>query len=313
MHRLSILISALLAACGLVPQATYETIQKDAAYRTDVTTGAFVELDGGHCYYELGGPASEESEQALLVLVHGFSVPSYIWDPTFQEAVRRGRPVLRLDLFGRGHSSNPDANYDPDLCADQIIGLLDHLEYRRPVHLVGLSMGGVVVARTAARHPARIQTLVMVDPSGFQPGYGQDLDTTPLGTEEIAAFIKADFPTRAESQLADFLDPGPFAHWPELYRPLLQHRGFARALLSTIRCSPPMDGDHRLIQQASFPVHLLWGRQDAVIPLAESLPNVRERLPRGEVHVIEECGHLPHMEQREAFETLFFDGILGRG
>jgi pimeloyl-ACP methyl ester carboxylesterase len=28
--------------------------------------------------------------------------------------------------------------------------------------------------------------------------------------------------------------------------------------------------------------------------------------------VIEECGHLPHMEQREAFETLLFDGILAR-
>ena len=77
--------------------------------------------------------------------------------------------------------------------------------------------------------------------------------------------------------------------------------------------SPPMDGDHRLIQQASFPVHLLWGRKDTVIPLAESLPNVQERLPRGEVHVIEECGHLPHMEQRAAFESLLFDGILGRG
>ena len=50
--------------------------------------------------------------------------------------------MLRLDLFGRGHSSNPDTNYDPDLYADQIIGLLDHLEYQRPVHLVGLSMGG---------------------------------------------------------------------------------------------------------------------------------------------------------------------------
>ena len=147
MHRLSILIPAFLAACGSVPQATYETTQKDAAYRAAVTTGDFVELDAGHCYYELGGPAHAEAEQALLVLVHGFSVPSYIWDPTFQEAVRRGRPVLRLDLFGRGHSSNPDTNYDPDLYADQIIGLLDHLEYRRPVHLVGLSMGGVVVAR----------------------------------------------------------------------------------------------------------------------------------------------------------------------
>ena len=190
------------------------------------------------------------------------------------------------------------------------IGLLDHLEYQRPVHLVGLSMGGVAVARTAARHPARIQTLVMVDPSGFQPSFGEDLDTTPPSPEEIASFIESDFPTRAEGQLGDFLDPGPFSNWPELYRPLLQHRGFARALISTSRSAPPMGADHRLIQQASYPVHLIWGREDTVIPLEQSLPNVNERLPRGEVHVLEECGHLPHMEQRQAFESLLFESVL---
>ena len=74
-----------------------------------------------------------------------------------------------------------------------------------------------------------------------------------------------------------------------------------------------MGADHRLIQQASYPVHLVWGREDTVIPLEQSLPNVNERLPRGEVHVLEECGHLPHMEQRQAFESLLFEGILGGG
>lgn len=312
LSRLAILVSGFLVSCGSAPRGAYETIEKDSVYRATVTTGAFVELDAGHTYFELGGPHPGESDQALLVLVHGFSVPSYIWDPTFEEAVRRGRPVLRLDLFGRGHSSNPNTDYGTDLYAEQIIGLLDHLEYQRPVHLVGLSMGGRVVAHTAARYPMRIQTLVMVAPGGFEPGDGQVGDSGPIGAHEIAEFIESDFPTRAEGQLADFLDPGPFAHWPERYRPLLQHRGFARALLSTGRCAHPMQEDHRTIQQANYHVHIVWGRNDAVLPPGESLPNVREHLPRSEVHIIEQCGHLPHMEQREAFEALLFDEILAQ-
>jgi hypothetical protein len=40
----------------------------------------FVELSNGFVHYELDGPAEGE----LVVLVHGFSVPSYIWEPTLE-------------------------------------------------------------------------------------------------------------------------------------------------------------------------------------------------------------------------------------
>jgi len=41
--------------------------------------GQFVELSDGVVHYELAGPENGPT----VVLVHGFSVPYYVWDPTF--------------------------------------------------------------------------------------------------------------------------------------------------------------------------------------------------------------------------------------
>ena len=46
----------------------------------------FVDLPAGTVHYELAGPANGE----IVVLVHGFSVPSYVWDPTFAALVQAG-------------------------------------------------------------------------------------------------------------------------------------------------------------------------------------------------------------------------------
>jgi pimeloyl-ACP methyl ester carboxylesterase len=307
-----------VAACGEpeplgVPSpAGGEWITKDAAYRSGVTTGSFAPLTHGHCYYELSGPALGETDLPLLVLVHGFSVPSFIWDPTFEEAVRRGRPVLRLDLYGRGHSSNPDVAYDVDLFAGQVLELLDHLGVDGPVDLAGLSMGGPVAIRVAALEPGRIRTLVLVSPGSFSPGDGAAPDPTQPTPEQVERFEAEVLATWAEGQAADFFDPGAFPDWTERCRPWARHEGFARALLSTWSSSRPLKEEHRSIQAANYPVHMVWGRQDEVVVYEQARALVEERVPRAEVHLFDACGHLPQMEHPVPFGELLFDRILDR-
>lgn len=301
----------LLGACSSLTRPELETLQKDAAYRAGVTTGAFAELPAGTCYYELSAPPTGAAEQPLLVLVHGFSVPSFIWDPTFAAAADEQRPALRFDLFGRGHSSNPDVVYDIDLFARQVIDLLDHLRVDEPVDLVGLSMGGAVVTRAASMRPERVRRLVLVDSSGFSPDYGDSYDPSPLTPSQVASFQGEVMQGWAAGQSADFYRPERFPQWEERCRPLLQHKGFSRALLSTARSLRSLATDHANLQAAAFPLHLVWGRQDPVCPYEVAAPIVQERLPRATTHLIDACGHLPQMEQPEAFEALLFDEILG--
>ena len=103
--------------------------------------GNSVALSDGVTYYEMGGPPRGNP----VVLIHGFSVPNFIWDPTFAALTQAGFRTLRYDLFGRGYSDRPKARYDKALFVRQLAELLEVMKFPQ-VDLVSLSMGGVVAA-----------------------------------------------------------------------------------------------------------------------------------------------------------------------
>ena len=284
----------------------YETIEKDAAYRSSVTIGSFAELAHGPTYYEYKGEKNAE----IIVFIHGFSVPSYIWDPLYDAAIEKGYRVLRMDLYGRGHSVNPDVRYNVDLFATQIFELLTYLDIQDPINLVGLSMGGRVISQFAAVYPDLIKHLIYIGPSGFDVFNGTGYDDFDVTEEEVQAFIDADFSTRAESQLADFVRPGRFASWVGRFRPLLQAKGFGKALLSTIKNERSMEQENRMIGRFQFPVTFFWGELDSGIPLKNSKHQIEEWIPRARLWVIPDSGHIPYMEQEKLFEYLFFEEVI---
>ena len=89
--------------------------------------GSFITLTDGVTHYELGGPENGKP----VVLVHGFSVPYFIFDTTFEFLVNSGFRVLRYDLFGRGFSDRPHVNYNIHLFVRQLKDLLDALEFKQ--------------------------------------------------------------------------------------------------------------------------------------------------------------------------------------
>src|SRR5512138_1528004 len=128
-------------------------------------SGSFVQLSDGFTHYELSNPDAEPT----VVLAHGFSVPCFVYDPTFEFLTQAGFRVLRYDLFGRGFSDRPNTRYNIDLFVRQLADLLDALRFTRPVSLVGLSTGGPITAVFTARFPSRVNKLVLIDPVGAKP------------------------------------------------------------------------------------------------------------------------------------------------
>src|SRR5574338_937329 len=101
--------------------------------------GSFIRLSDGFTHYELSAPPrprqGAETGSRAVVLVHGFSVPYFIYDPTFEFLTRSGLRVLRYDLFGRGFSDRPDTEYNLDLFVRQLGELLDELQLPSQVSL----------------------------------------------------------------------------------------------------------------------------------------------------------------------------------
>ena len=60
-----------------------------------------------------------------------------------------------------------------------------------------------------------------------------------------------------------------------------------------------------------LPQIFIWGNSDKVLPLDEVRDKLTKLMPKMKLFVIEDSGHLPHMEQKQSFDAIFFDQIFG--
>lgn len=284
---LALVASAVLAF--LFERSNTEVAELDNEARL-LAPGDFVDLEDGSTHFELGGPNTGQA----VILVHGFSVPYYIWDTTFDALVAEGFRVLRYDIFGRGYSDRPDVAYDGALFERQVSGLIDRLALQEPVDLIGLSMGGAVVMRFAANNPESVRKVVLVDPShqgGAPPPYPRI-----VGSYVIAVRV---IPGLAEGQLTDFLYPDNYPTWVDQYRVQMKYEGFRNAITSTIYEFSTEDhlANYRRVNDTDIPVMLVWGVQDRTLDIsgADTVMGVLEvdYLP------VDDAGHLPHIEQAD--------------
>ena len=281
----------------------------DAAARA-AAPGDFVTLPGGVTHYETSnaGTDADGDRPTPVLLVHGFSVPSFVWDPTFAGLAQAGIPVIRYDLFGRGYSDRPRTTYNIDLFARQLADLIEALGLPAPVDIVGLSMGGAVSIGFADRYPEMVRRLALFDPAGFpmsSPPVMKLLDVPVLGEIAMATVGKR---MMISGLSQDFHAPEQLPALARQYMEQMRYPGFLRALLSTIRYGPiqTMADAYARVGQNPRPVLLVWGENDKTVPFAIS-DLVRAALPRAEFHAIEGAGHVPHLEQPELINRILVD------
>ena len=283
--------------------------QDETKTLTDATRkeigGTFVSLPGGVTHYELSNPHSENT----VVLVHGFSVPYFIFDPTFEFLTKSGYRVLRYGLFGRGYSDRPRTRYNSDLFDKQLSDLLDALRFTSPVNLIGLSMGGPISATFTARHPERVKSLTLIDPSGARPVSLTPmlkLAKVPILAETVFGWMGTEAMVKAAGK--DFYDPKLVDHFIGKYKVQMQYKGFKRALLSSIRNNMlnSFVKAYEQVGKMDLPVQLFWGRDDGTVPFEHS-NDLRAAMPNVEFHVIENCGHIPHYEKPDEVNPILLE------
>lgn len=261
--------------------------------------GKFVRLTDGTTHYQVDGPDSGRT----VVLAHGFSVPSYIWDSTAHALASAGYRVVRYDAYGRGYSDRPNVVYSDALYERQLGELLDSLHVNGRVDLGGVSAGGYVTGVYAGRHPERVRSLILVDPvAGTSPAVMRPYDLPVIGE----TWWKWDnLPTMAEGQTSDFIDPKRFPDWVDRYKPQMELRGFGHSLWSSrvFRRGINYDTIYTRVARADVPVLLLWGESDKTVPFARS-EQVRKAIPAAEFHPIPGAAHLPILERAQLTDSL---------
>ncbi|MBI1320305.1 MAG: alpha/beta fold hydrolase [Candidatus Hydrogenedens sp.] len=279
--------------------AKTERIPLDDAARAAMKDAGetFVQLSDGWTHYRWNGPA----EGPIVVFVHGFSSPMFIWENQAQALGAAGFRVLRYDLFGRGHSDRPEVNYDGDLYDRQLTELLDALKVEGPVDVVGLSMGGPITVRFVDRHPERVRRYGLIAPAGFGanvPAVAQLLRVPGFNTWMMRALGDAIVLGSIEKMASN--DPQITAEFRRQYMDQLQYEGYKRALLSTLLHHPMLGlGDmYERVGKQGKPCILFWGDADKIVPFANS-DQVRSAMPQIEFHRVPEGSHTANFERPE--------------
>ena len=293
-RNIGILAGVLAAGLCLAPWlGDAESSHLNQTTRAGVA-GSFVQLGAGIVHYELAGPETGP----VMVLVHGFSTPYYIWDQVVPSLNSAGFRTLRFDLYGRGFSDRPDIAYDLATYDTQLTELLDRLELRLPVRIVGISMGGLITANFALKHPERVGKIALIAPFGLPQDSG--LAATLVRAPLIGEWMMASLGDRLLRSAQPRTVRHPSAHRAFLARFSQQQRyhGFKRALLRTLRTVVARDFSdlYQELGKHSPPTLLIWGESDAIVPFANSR-RLRKAMPDLQFHALADTGHLPPVEQ----------------
>jgi 3-oxoadipate enol-lactonase len=118
---------------------------------------SFASIDGVTLHYRLAG----RSDGRVLVFANSLGCDLRIWDDVARELEETYR-VLTYDKRGHGLSDVGRVPYSLDDHVSDLVGLLSRLHIDR-FGMVGLSVGGMIAQRVAARHPGRVEALALCD------------------------------------------------------------------------------------------------------------------------------------------------------
>jgi len=101
-----------------------------------------------------------QKEQSIpIVFIHGVGLTYEIWQP--QLDFFKNYSNLAYDILGHGKSSLKKQNISFDDFSDQLINLIDELNFQK-IHLVGFSIGSLIARNFATKFNDRLQSLVLL-------------------------------------------------------------------------------------------------------------------------------------------------------
>jgi pimeloyl-ACP methyl ester carboxylesterase len=231
-----------------------------------------------------------------LLYLHGASDAGQ-WHPCFDDLAAR-HDVIVPEHPGFGASDTPAwLDAIPDL-ANFYLDLVDRLDLEA-VDVVGHDLGGWIAADLVVRNPSRLASLTLVAAAGINvPGLTQ-VDPF-LRTDEQRIRDLFHDQSRADEMVARVLRPEAedqnIKNHTSTARLTWQPRGYDPHLAKWL---------HRI----RLPALLVWGANDKLLPPAYASA-WQKRIPGAALVVVPDCGHLPHIEQPQAFVAAaesFFD------
>ncbi len=299
----AIILIVIITLLSIYVSANIEKKDLDDAARVQ-QGGSYVKLPDGVTHYELSGPETGQ----VVVLVHGATIPMYVWDAQAQALSQAGFRVLRYDMFGKGYSDRPEADYSQAFYRKQLFDLLNTLKITQPVDLVGLSMGGGTVIDFTANYPDLVKDIVLIAPliNSIKNDTNIKLLRPPVWGEFLMRLVAT---KSLADRAAQLMQKSPqAAEYAKLFKEQTQYKGFERATLAMFRSDANADytADYLTVGKQGKKAMLIWGTRDGDIT-PQMVKDIRAALPGVNYQELEAVGHDPQVEVPDKINGLVID------
>lgn len=251
-------------------------------------------------YTDTGAPDGLPDAPAI-VFGHGLLFSGWMFHP--QVAALRDRyRCVTIDWRGQGATPPARGGYDMDSLTADATGLIAELGIA-PVHWVGLSMGGFVGQRIAARHGKLLRSLTLLDTSADAEEPGRARQRRMLATVYLMFGIKPVL-SKVKPLLfgAAFLaDPASETLIGEWLRRLRHgsRAGIRKAVLGVADRVAVIDEIGRI----TVPTLIVVGADDKATP-PEHSERIAARIPGASLRVVPDCGHSSSLERPSVISSL---------
>ncbi|WP_293748036.1 alpha/beta hydrolase [uncultured Paraglaciecola sp.] len=227
-------------------------------------------------------------DKPVLVLLHGFSRDSYVWN-RFAKRFSAHYHLLIPDIKGHGQTAyHPSHDYSVPSQCKMLLVLLDKLQISR-FSIIGNSMGGLMAAKLIIDIPDRIEKSVLIDPAGAKSEFAHYMIDNQINP----------FSHKVEQDFFDFYDL-IMAKPP--YVPKFILRALARQYIDKreqythmfkqfFRCLDFYPNDFRFDYANAM---LIWGLNDKLLPVADYTQ--WKTMLNSKTHIYEDLGHMPMVE-----------------
>lgn len=244
---------------------------------------AQVRANGIDVRYLIEGPV----EAPAVVFSNSLASDLGIWNQV-AKALSRNYRILRYDLRGHGGTSTTSGEYSISLLGEDLLALLDALNFKK-VHLVGLSIGGMIAQYVAATVPQRFLSLVLCATSS---------ESAPTIWEQRLDIARhRGFGELIEPTLLRWFTPETREREPELIAST--RRMIAETSTSGYVGSAAALRDMNLISllaQITAPTLLVAGQNDESTPVA-GMEAMRSAIPDARLIALPGAAHLLPLER----------------
>jgi len=255
---------------------------------------AYALVNGVNLCYEIHGDGE------IVLLVHGLGTKKEAWIGQ-TEPLAKYFKIIRFDNRGAGKSDRPDTPYTMEVFADDINGLMDFLDIEK-CHIIGWSLGGMIVQNFILKYPQRVNKMVLIntnygtpDESGAEAYKNMRLQGLKANKEDpVKAFwqsIRSNYHIKFRKQM----EADPSKKWHGLWS--------VDDLIQMSTTDPPTEKDI-IVQAGALATHhtfdrlheiknktlLITSSHDRITPQSVMV-EMHEKIPNSTLKVIDKAGH----------------------